>query len=115
MSFACLAVLIHFFVSNGIGSLLTMETDVYVYSFSMAIVSTVIPSYLVTEGIKRVGSDNAAIIGSIGPVSTIIQAYLFLGEPILALQIIGTGFILFGVLLIGKKSKKIPVPAETSN
>ncbi|HPH46696.1 MAG TPA: DMT family transporter, partial [Chryseolinea sp.] len=67
--------------------------------------ATVIPSYLVTEGIKRIGSDNAAIVGSIGPVSTILQAYLILDEPIRALQIVGTIFILIGILMITRRSK----------
>jgi drug/metabolite transporter (DMT)-like permease len=69
----------------------------------MALLSTVIPSYLVTEGIKRIGPGNAAIVGSVGPVSTIIQANIFLYEPILALQIAGTMLILVGVLIISRE------------
>jgi drug/metabolite transporter (DMT)-like permease len=105
MSFACIAVLIHFFVTSR-QSLFHLEPLVYVYSFVMAILGTVIPSYLVTEGIKRIGSDNAAIVGSVGPVSTILQAYFFLNEPILAAQIMGTALILAGVLIIGKSKTK---------
>lgn len=100
MSFASLAVLIHFMVTSG-NSLFDQTYTIYVYSFSMAILSTVIPSYLVTEGIKRIGSGNAAIVGSIGPISTILQAYFFLQEPIHGLQLLGTAFILAGVLMIG--------------
>ncbi len=100
MSFASLAVLIHFF-STSENSLFAQSNVTYVYSLAMAILSTVIPSYLVTEGIKRIGSGNAAIVGSIGPISTILQAYLFLQEPIHFLQLLGTAFILCGVLLIG--------------
>jgi drug/metabolite transporter (DMT)-like permease len=102
MSFACCAVLIHFFITSD-QSLLHHEPLVYMYSIAMAIFSTVIPSYLVSEAIKRIGSDNAAIAGSIGPVSTILQAYFFLAEPISLLQLLGTIFVLVGVLLIGKK------------
>lgn len=102
MSFACCAVLVHFFVTSD-QSLLHHEPLVYVYSACMAIFSTVIPSYLISEAIKRIGSDNAAIAGSIGPVSTILQAYFFLGEPMSLLQLMGTAFVLAGVLLIGKK------------
>ena len=102
MSFAAIAVLIHFFLTSD-NSLLNQGNSVYLYSFFMAIISTVIPSYLVAEGIKRIGSGNAAIVGSIGPVSTIIQASIFLQEPINALQLVGTAFILFGVLIIGHK------------
>lgn len=102
MSFACVGVLIHFYTTSD-ESLIGLETDAYLYGLVMALLSTVIPSYLVAEGIKRIGSDNAAIVGSVGPVSTIIQAYIFLQEPVFALQIAGTILVLIGVLLIGKK------------
>jgi len=102
MTFAAAGVLVHFMIVSD-NSLWNQSLEVYGYSFLMAIISTVIPSYLVTEGIKRVGSDNAAIIGSIGPVSTILQAYIFLHEPVGLLQLAGTAFILVGVLLIGRK------------
>ena len=106
MSFACIAVLLHFFVTAGT-DLTHLDSKVYFYSIAMAIFSTVIPSYLVTAGIKRIGSDNAAIVGSIGPVSTILQAFIILGEPILGLQILGTVFILVGVLIIGRSNKPV--------
>jgi len=99
MSFACVAVLIHFFISSD-NSLWSLPARVYYYSLLMAVMSTVVPSYLVSEGIKRIGSGNAAIVGSIGPVSTILQAYFLLAEPFSLLQIMGTLLILGGVLLI---------------
>lgn len=102
MSFACLAVLLHYSLTSN-ESLLLFETDVYLYAMAMALFATVIPSYLVSEGIRRIGSENASIVGSIGPVSTIIQAYFFLYEPIFALQIVGTVLVLLGVLFIGKQ------------
>lgn len=102
MSFAALAVILHFLVTND-NSLFVLDKQVYIYSFLMAIIGTVIPSYLVAGGIKRVGSNNAAIIGSIGPVSTIVQAYFFLQEPIHLLQLTGTGLILVGILMITRK------------
>jgi drug/metabolite transporter (DMT)-like permease len=98
-------VLLHFFI-NSEHSLLAFPLEVYVYGILMAILSTVIPSYLVVEGIKRIGSDNAAIVGSIGPVSTLILAYFFLQENISFYQIIGTIMILFGVLLVSGQKRK---------
>lgn len=106
MSFACIVVVLHFYVSSG-QSLTDFEPLVYIYSVLMAVISTVIPSYLVTEGIKRIGADNAAIVGSVGPISTIIQASVFLGEPVFPLQIIGTVLVLGGVLLIGRKKTSL--------
>lgn len=104
MSFAGLGVLLHFFITSD-KPLLNLDPMIYVFSFLMAIISTVIPSYLRSEGIKRIGPENVAIVTSIGPASTIIQANIFLGEPIFALQIVGTLLILAGVLLIGWRAK----------
>jgi len=107
MSFASMGVLLHFFLNSDV-SLLSFPPLVYVYSFLMAIVSTVVPSYMVVEGIKRIGSDNTAIVGSIGPVSTLVLAYFFLHETISPFQIVGTVMILFGVLLVsGQKRKEL--------
>ncbi|MFD1002517.1 DMT family transporter [Ohtaekwangia kribbensis] len=104
MTFASVGVLLHYAIASDT-SLFNLSPRVYFYSVMMALVSTVIPSYLVTEGIKRIGSDNAAIVGSIGPMSTILQAYILLHEPVFVLQIVGTILILAGILLIGKKGK----------
>lgn len=107
MSFASIGVLLHFFLNSDI-SLWSFPSLVYVYSFLMAILSTVVPSYMVVEGIKRIGSDNAAIVGSIGPVSTLVLAYFFLQETISPFQIVGTIMILLGVLLVsGQKRKEL--------
>jgi drug/metabolite transporter (DMT)-like permease len=105
MSFAAAGVLLHYLISSS-PSLTHLGNTVYLYAFLMAIISTVIPSYLISEGIKRIGSGNAAIIASVGPVSTIVQAYIFLDEPILAMQIGGTVLILIGVMLVGWKPRR---------
>jgi len=102
MSFACVGVLLHFFLFSDV-SMFHLPTTVYVYSFLMAIFATVIPSYLVTAAINRIGSDNAAIVGSVGPVSTILLAHFFLFEAITVWQLTGTACILVGVLIIGQQ------------
>lgn len=106
MSFASIGVLLHFFLNSDI-SLWNFPSLVYVYSFLMAILSTVVPSYLVVLGINRIGSGNTAIVGSIGPVSTLLLAYFFLQESISLFQIVGTGMILFGVLLVSGQKRKM--------
>jgi drug/metabolite transporter (DMT)-like permease len=105
MSFASVGVLLHFAFLGNV-SLLYLPAPVYVYSFLMAIFSTVIPSYLITAAINRIGSDNAAIVGSVGPISTIVLAYFFLSEQITSWQLVGTALILVGVLVIGRQNSK---------
>lgn len=74
------------------------------YSIALAIIATVLPSFMMSNAMKRIGSNNVSIITSIGPVSTIIQAHYFLGEQIIPMQIAGTLLVMTGVILIGWRS-----------
>lgn len=74
------------------------------YGSALAIIATVLPSFMMSAGMKSIGSNNVAIITSIGPVSTILQAHFILGEPILGWQLAGTALVIIGVLLIGWRS-----------
>lgn len=111
MSFSALAIIIHSYFLNRM-ALWDFDTEVYIISGMMAVFSTVIPSFLISGGIKWIGSDNASIVGSIGPVSTIVLAYFFLGEAISLSQLAGTAFVLAGVLIISLK--KDPVVKDES-
>jgi drug/metabolite transporter (DMT)-like permease len=72
----------------------------------MAAVSTVLPIVLMAEGIRRIGASHASIIGSIGPIATIFLGFVFLGEPITAVQLGGAGLVMAGVLAISLANKK---------
>lgn len=104
MSAACLGIFIHNISLHGF-NLLEFAMPVYWISLAMAMIATVIPSFMMAEGIRVIGSSNAAIIGSIGPISTIGMAYLFLGERLGWLQWVGTFFVIAGVLLITLQKK----------
>jgi drug/metabolite transporter (DMT)-like permease len=106
MCFAAAAVIIHFMITSR-QSVLGLPLSIYAYGFLMAVVSTVIPSYLVAISIKRLGANTTAVIASIGPVSTILQAALLLGESVSVLEIAGTGFIILGILVISWKRAEI--------
>ncbi len=72
------------------------------YVLALALIATVIPSFLLSIGMKRVGSNNLAIITSIGPVATLFQANWILGESFTWQQLVGTSLVILGVLLIKK-------------
>lgn len=99
---ATLGIFVHFLLTHRLGDI-AFTPEVWKFGFLLAILATVIPSFLISAGMKRIGSNNAAIVSSIGPVSTIIQANIFLGEVIHTGQIIGTILVIAGVLLIGWK------------
>ena len=76
------------------------------YGILIALLATVIPTFMLSAGMKWIGTNNVAIISAIGPVSTILQAHWILGEPIFAAQVLGTLLVIAGVLIIGWKSAK---------
>ncbi|MFA6013943.1 MAG: DMT family transporter [Gallionellaceae bacterium] len=86
-------------------SALDLPLRVYELSIAMAIFSTVLPVFLLSFAIRRIGSGSASFIGTIGPISTIYMAYIFLGEHISMLQIAGSTLVLCGVLIISFTSK----------
>ncbi len=98
-------IIIHYSISVR-GNLFRYQSAVYLLSIIMAVFTTVIPSFMISEGIKRIGSGNASIIASIGPIATIIMANIFLGEIISSWQTVGTLIVLGGVLMISWKGKK---------
>ncbi|MBI5890566.1 MAG: DMT family transporter [Nitrosomonadales bacterium] len=87
-------------------SALDLPLRVYELSVAMAIFSTVLPVFMLSFAIRRIGSGSASLIGSIGPVSTIYMAYVILGERISLLQIAGSTLVLCGVLVISLNSKR---------
>lgn len=101
MLVSTLAVLIHFLLIDT-ANIFTFPQEVYALGLLMAVFATVIPSFLLAEGIRMIGAGKASIIGSIGPVSTIILAWLILDEPITLLQMAGTALVLSGVLFVSK-------------
>jgi drug/metabolite transporter (DMT)-like permease len=111
-SYALLAstagVFVHY-LARGQYDVLQSGMGLWWYGIMLALVATVIPTYMLSFAIKKVGSTKVAIISSIGPVSTILQAHYFLGEEIFMLQIIGTMLVLAGVLLLVVKRKKVEV------
>jgi drug/metabolite transporter (DMT)-like permease len=103
---ATTGIFIHFIFAGNISKLDT-GFGLWWYGLLIAVVATVIPSFMVSEGLKRIGANNVAIISGIGPVSTIVQAHYILGEKIFTEQIIGTLLVIAGVLLIGWKRKEV--------
>ena len=98
-----IAIALHFVCVHPLAVLTIQSTRVYWLAGWMAIVSTVLPVIMLAEGMRRIGSSNAAMISSIGPISTIFMGAVFLGEQVTALQLLGAGLVLVGVLVISLK------------
>ena len=99
---ATTAVMIHYLIADN-SSLMDFEPEVYLLSLVMAVFSTVIPTFMVAEAIKRVGASSVSIISTIGPMATIVLATQVLGEQFSIWHLVGTCFIVGGVLIISLK------------
>jgi drug/metabolite transporter (DMT)-like permease len=99
---ASVGVIIHNLIFADLHALV-QPAPVYWLTFGLAIFSTVIPSFLMNQGIASIGPSKAAIMGSIGPVVTVFFGAWFLDEVINTTQLIGAIMIIGGVSLVGKK------------
>jgi drug/metabolite transporter (DMT)-like permease len=104
MIIACAISLSQFLITHPL-QLLVQPIPVYQLAILMALFSTVLPVFLLTAGIRRIGSGEASLIGSIGPIFTIYLAHVFLNENVSTLQIVGSLLVLAGVVAVSINSR----------
>lgn len=96
MLVASMAVFIQFALTQPLQAL-QLPMVVYQYSLIMAIVSTVLPVFMLSAAIRIIGSGHTSMVGALGPVVTLFLANVFLGESLTNLQITGAGLVMLGV------------------
>ena len=75
-------------------------------SLTMAMFSTVLPTFLVAEAIRRIGANRTSLVGSLGPVFTIWLGWWLLGEPVHWIQLGGAALVLAGVTLVTLRPRR---------
>ena len=105
MTIACMATLAHFAMEFD-PVVMDLPVDVYILALLMAVVSTVIPAFLMSAGIYHLGAGPASIISAMGPVMTIFLAYLVLDEQLTAVQFLGAALVIAGVFVVSSGKKK---------
>ncbi|MCK5902487.1 MAG: DMT family transporter [Cocleimonas sp.] len=94
-------ILAHFMMTQPFSSLM-LDTELYFIILILALPCTVLPSYLMSEAIRRIGSTKTSITNSTGPMVTLIAAIILLGEPFSLAYVFGMLLIIFGVYLLSK-------------
>lgn len=102
MCVACAGVLLQFALLRPLASLAAPAPVQWLSVFN-AVACTVLPVFAMMLAVARIGAGNAALTGMVGPVSTIVLGYLFLGEAITGWQLAGTVLVLAGVLVLSRK------------
>jgi drug/metabolite transporter (DMT)-like permease len=98
MLVACAATLLQYAFTHSIQHLQFLSVRIYQLSGLMAIFSTVLPVFMLSQAIRIIGSSHTSLVGSIGPVSTLFMASLILGEALTGVQVAGAALVMGGVL-----------------
>ena len=72
-------------------------------AIALASVCTVLPVFLVAEALKRIGANHFALIGALGPVTTVLADFVLLEGALSPAQIFGGALVISGVLLVSLK------------
>jgi drug/metabolite transporter (DMT)-like permease len=105
MIISSICVFVHYSFTREIANIFLFKTEVYWIALMMAVFATVIPSYLISFSIKTLGAGNFSIMGSLGPISTVLLAYVFLDERLTIVQILGAIVVIAGVMIAERKVK----------
>jgi drug/metabolite transporter (DMT)-like permease len=102
------AVFLHFALSQPLQEL-AQPPEVLGLAAAMGILSTVLPVFMNTAAIHRLGASRAAMIGTLGPIATIGLAAVFLEEPFSLTQSLGAALVIAGVSQVGRsRSGSVP-------
>lgn len=99
MSAAGFAVFIHYLLSGRVG-ILQQPQQVYYWAAVLAIISTIIPSFLMAHGLNVLGAKKVSMLGVVGPVSTLLLGVIFLGERLSLIQVFGVMIVILSVTSI---------------
>ncbi len=84
-------------------SALELPAQLWWYVSLLVTLCTVLPVFLVAEALKRIGANHFALIGALGPVTTVIADFALMDGAMSALQVVGGALVISGVLLVTVK------------
>jgi drug/metabolite transporter (DMT)-like permease len=95
------AVLVQFALQNPPDAFV-QPVAVYRLSAINGFFCTVLPAFATMLAIERIGAGRTATVAMLGPVATLLLAWLFLGEAVTAWALAGTALVLAGVLVLSR-------------
>lgn len=87
-------------------SALDLPGRIYTIAAVIGVVCTALPVFMTSEALRRIGANRVAIIGALGPISTIVFAYLGLDESLSMKQLAGAALVVGGVLLVSVRRRR---------
>lgn len=99
-SAAALSLSLHFAVTSDLTAVVHISTRAWWLLIVMTAFTNVLPLFMLSAGIGRIGASRAAILSSIGPPATLVMAWLFLDERLQMVQLLGAAAIVGGIVIL---------------
>ncbi|PTQ90064.1 DMT family transporter [Agitococcus lubricus] len=106
LSVASLCCFIQFLLTHSLSELRTLATEVWVLCAILGFFCTFLPATLLTQGIRRIGAPQSALVSAISPVITLALGAWLLNEFLTQQQWLGALCILVGVGFISYPSSR---------
>ena len=103
---ASLTILVHFFATHSLQALV-QPMQVYGLTLLIAVIATVLPSFMIAAAIEDIGPGPTALLSGIGPVFTTLLGIVLLGEAFTFWHLIGMSLVLAGALILSQKRRRI--------
>jgi drug/metabolite transporter (DMT)-like permease len=110
-SVACALCVGQFLLLRPLSDVASWPAPVWGLSIVNAALCTLLPMWMVMRAIELIGSAQAAQVGMIGPLSTLLLAVLVLGEAFTWPMLLGTVLVLGGIALLARQ-KPQPLPDD---
>ena len=96
-----------FFLTRDLATL-AMPAEAWQLMAAMVVFVTVLPLFLLGEGISRVGAVRGSLISTVGPPSTLLVAWWLLEETMAPVQLAGSALVIVGIVVLERFKRVAP-------
>ena len=92
----------HFLATQPLAALV-QPWPVYALGAAMGLFCTVLPVFALSAAIRRIGSGQVALVGMLGPLLTVVFAWLLLDEGFSTAQMMGCALVIAGIAAVSRR------------
>jgi drug/metabolite transporter (DMT)-like permease len=111
MTSASIGLAILYYVRNGWHPLPSLDAHSWMMMGGLTLFASVLPMFMVAEGVRRIGAERAALASTIGPVATLVLAASLLGERLSRGQLLGAALIVGAIVILELRVRAVPEEA----
>lgn len=110
MSTAAITILGQFLINSAMGGFPDFTLSIFGYGALLAVVCTILPSFMLSEAIARLGPGPTSAVGNVGPVATSVLAVFLLGENFGWPHLVALILTSIGIGLLSSARKQVAPP-----